>query len=80
MEHIDSVTEFSPVRSASAATMLGAAIGDEVAQRVLQGAGTLCDVVLAAWALDVDPVDAVLQYADAAGGTAFLGATDERCA
>ncbi|MFI6173487.1 hypothetical protein ACIBCN_42380 [Nocardia sp. NPDC051052] len=61
------------------------AIGDEVALRVVRGAGTLCDVVLAAWAMGVDPTDAVLQYAEATTGvvvddTVGVDGADPRCA
>ncbi|QIS16607.1 hypothetical protein [Nocardia arthritidis] len=62
------------------AIMLGAAIGDDAAHRVVGGRGTLCDIVLAAWSMDVDPVTAVLEYAEAAGGSAATGTFDPRCA
>ncbi|WP_141717660.1 hypothetical protein [Nocardia altamirensis] len=86
MEQIDSVRPFAAGRAADAAVMLGATIGGDVALRVVQGSGTLCDVVLAAWALGVEPIEAVLQYATAATGVIFEnlavvdGGADPRCA
>jgi hypothetical protein len=86
VEQIDSVRPFAAGRAADAAVMLGATIGGDVALRVVQGSGTLCDVVLAAWVLGVEPVDAVLQYAAAAAGVVIEdlavvdGGADPRCA
>lgn len=85
VEQIDSVRPFAAGRGNNAAVMLGMAIGDEVALRVVGGAGTLSDVVLAAWAMGVDPVEAVLQYAEAATGaivddTVVVDGADPRCA
>ncbi|MFI9506989.1 hypothetical protein [Nocardia sp. NPDC052566] len=79
MDQNNSVAEFVPARTASAAAMLGTAMGEEAALRVVQGKATLCDVVLAAWSMEVDPVEAVLQYAEAAAGIADVDAS-ERCA
>ncbi|CAM4519777.1 hypothetical protein NONI108955_41425 [Nocardia ninae] len=87
VDQIDSVRPFAAGRGNNAAVTLGTAIGDEVARRVVQGKGTLCDVVLAAWVMGVDPVEAVLQYAEAATGvivddTVVVadGGADPRCA
>ncbi|MFI7001322.1 hypothetical protein [Nocardia sp. NPDC050175] len=56
-----------------------------MALRVVQGNGTLCDVVRAAWAMGVDPIEAVLQYAEAATGVivddmVVVDGADPRCA
>lgn len=85
VEQIDSVRPFAAGRGNNAAVMLGMAIGNEVALRVVRGQGTLCDVVLAAWTMGVDPIDAVLQYAEAATGVVVEDAVvvdgaDPRCA
>ncbi|WP_146251126.1 hypothetical protein [Nocardia tenerifensis] len=86
MNQIDSVRPFATGRGNNVAVMLGAAVGDDVALRVVQGKGTLCDVVLAARVMGVDPVEAVLQYAEAATGVivdaavVVDGGADPRCA
>lgn len=85
MDQIDSVRPYAAGRGNNAAVTLGTAIGDEVALRVVQGNGTLCDVVVAAWAMGVDPVEAVLQYAEAAIGVivddmVVVDGADPRCA
>ncbi|WP_431954144.1 hypothetical protein [Nocardia lijiangensis] len=59
---------------------LGAAIGDDAAHRVLHGTATLCDVVLASWVMGVDTVQAVVEYAEVAIGSAVKGVTGSRCA
>ncbi|MFC9440602.1 hypothetical protein [Nocardia sp. NPDC057030] len=85
MDQIDSVRPYAAGRGNNAAVTLGTAIGDEVALRVVQGNGTLCDVVVTAWAMGVDPVEAVLQYAEAATGVivddmVVVDGADPRCA
>lgn len=85
MDQIDSVRPYAAGRGNNAAVTLGTAIGDEVALRVMQGNGTLCDVVVAAWAMGVDPIEAVLQYAEAATGVIVddlmvVDGADPRCA
>ncbi|WP_378734727.1 hypothetical protein [Nocardia brasiliensis] len=86
MDQIDSVRPFAAGRGINAAVTLGTAIGDEVALRVVQGIGTLCDVVLAAWVMGVEPIEAVLQYAEASIGVVVDdtvvvdGGADPRCA
>ncbi|GAA5102735.1 hypothetical protein GCM10023319_69720 [Nocardia iowensis] len=86
VDQIDSVRPFAAGRGTNAAVTLGTAIGDEVALRVVQGIGTLCDVVLAAWVMGVEPIEAVLQYAEASIGVAVDdtvvvdGGADPRCA
>ncbi|KAA8890287.1 hypothetical protein F3087_02980 [Nocardia colli] len=85
MDQIDSVRPYAAGRGNNAAVTLGTAIGDEVALRVVQGNGTLCDVVVAAWAMGVDPIEAVLQYAEAATGVivddlVVVDGADPRCA
>ncbi|MFR9750476.1 hypothetical protein ACL02S_05510 [Nocardia sp. 004] len=61
-------------------SLLGVVIGGEAAQRVAQGTGTLCDVVLAAWATDVDPAEAVVQYAEVVVAAGSFRDGGERCA
>ncbi|MFD6155163.1 hypothetical protein ACFWF7_16220 [Nocardia sp. NPDC060256] len=85
MDQIDSVRPYAAGRGSSAAGTLGIAIGADVALRVVQGSGTLCDVVRAAWAMGVDPIEAVLQYAEAATGVivddmVVVDGADPRCA
>ncbi|MEV0294512.1 hypothetical protein [Nocardia sp. NPDC050710] len=74
------MSELVTVRGIDVAAALGAAIGEDAAQRVLHGGATVCDVVLASWALGVDSVQAVVEYAEAAFGAAIPGAADSRCA
>lgn len=64
VDRIDSVTEL--VAGVGAMAALEAAIGVDVADRVLHGSATLCDVVMTSWAMDIDPIQAVVQYAEAA--------------
>ncbi|MET8774005.1 hypothetical protein ABZV58_03155 [Nocardia sp. NPDC004654] len=80
MEQIGSVTELVAGRGVGAASALGAAIGDEAAQRVLLGTATLCDVVLASWAMGVDTAQAVVEYAEVALESAVKSVTGSRCA
>ncbi|WP_155981093.1 hypothetical protein [Nocardia sp. CNY236] len=74
------MAESLQAHSWSAAGLLEVAIGDEAVQRLIQGGGTLCDVVLAAWATDVDPADAVVQYAEAADEPILSGRRTDQCA
>ncbi|TQM29847.1 hypothetical protein [Nocardia bhagyanarayanae] len=80
MEQIGSVTELA-VRNVGAAAALGAAIGEDAASRVLHGTATVCDIVLASLALDVDSVQAVVEYAEAVAiGAVSQGEAGSRCA
>ncbi len=80
VDQIGSVIELAAGRGAGAAAALGAAIGDDAAHRVLHGTATLCDVVLASWVLGVDTVQAVVEYAEVAIGSAVKGVPGSRCA
>lgn len=77
VDRIDSVTELSAGVGAVAA--LEAVIGEDVADRVLQGCATLCDVVMTSWAMNVDAAQAVVQYAEAVLRPT-LEASGSRCA
>lgn len=80
VDRIGSVTELVAVRGMGAAAALGVAIGDDAAQRILHGTATLCDVVLTSWAMGVDTVQAVVEYAEVAIESAVKGAAGSRCA
>ncbi|QLY30846.1 hypothetical protein [Nocardia huaxiensis] len=82
MDQIGSITELVTAQGLSATAALGSVIGDEVAARVMQGGATLCDVILTSWAMGVDSVQAVVDYADAVRGLPVTvdKAPDPRCA
>ncbi|WP_156371275.1 hypothetical protein [Nocardia arizonensis] len=56
---------------------LGATIGEDAAHRILCGGATVCDIVLASFALGVDSVQAVVDYAEV---TLVADAAGTRCA
>lgn len=89
VDQIGSVTELVAAQGVNAVVALGAVIGEDAALRVMNGGATVCDVILASWALGVDSVQAVADYAAAALGSAVDGAalglstdeaSDSRCA
>ncbi|MEV0356355.1 hypothetical protein AB0H71_09860 [Nocardia sp. NPDC050697] len=80
MKRIDSVATLPVAESAGVVVTLGTAIGEEAAHRIQQGAGTLCDVVLASWVVGADSVQAVMDYADIVLGAVIPNGKDSRCA
>lgn len=77
VDRIDSVTEL--VAGVGAVAALEAAMGVDVADRVLHGSATLCDVVMTSWAMNIDPAQAVVQYAEVVLRPT-LEASSTRCA
>lgn len=77
MDQIGSVTELMTAPSVSAVVVLGSVIGDDAAHRVMDGSATVCDVVLASWALGADAAQAVVQYAGKVLGVVVDGEVDE---
>ncbi|MFC3963523.1 hypothetical protein [Nocardia jiangsuensis] len=80
VDRIDSAPPSAASEGAGVVVTLGTAIGEEAAYRIQQGAGTLCDVVLASWVVGVDSVQAVVDYADIVLGTVIPNGNDSRCA
>lgn len=69
METNGTIVEPAAIRDSGVSSVLGESIGKAAAHRVLHGGATICDVVLASWALGVDSVQAVVDYAEVAVGS-----------
>ncbi|MBH0778746.1 hypothetical protein [Nocardia bovistercoris] len=69
METIGAVVGQAAIRDTGVALVLGDSIGKAAERRLLHGGATICDIVLASWALGVDSVQAVVDYAEVAVGS-----------